>query len=260
MEMATYTVELDMPPSCPRNLEFAVPRLGVDARLAVGDDGRHVQLSFVIDVPPDEWGPDTPLLVELDVEARRVVAVLCVRYVIAFRAPLRKHPTNMAYFDIILDLFDDPAEVEAQAAALSSVLPAEDPTAWPLWQAFVSTGSLRDPVSRFIALWGLLDIGLGASRVDEFDEYLMSAFGVPADHPDRRGALNKETKFANLRHSIAHPSGRGVNSVPDLSELARGVLPELMDICREAVRNDFAGAGSPQSNKASSRTPEDRLT
>jgi len=236
--IAVYSMGAKLPYVCPRDLEFDIPTDDLSASLSVSDVGDRVELTLEA-TTVEQWTDDDSRLNRADAQAHRIMAALCFHYAAPFVAPLRTSPPSAVFYDLAAAFLGNPELRRAQAMELPAVLEDDDPTRFVLWQVFASTGASGDSLSQFVSLWGLLDVGLEAENEQQIDDYLVSRFGVPRDQPDRSGHANRETKFAHLRHSISHPSGRGVESIQALAGPAASLTSELTDMCRAAVREDF---------------------
>lgn len=240
MGEAVYIAATKIPHDCPPILDLDVPA-GFHCHIVRGDDGA-LTLTLESASLPKEWDADSRLLSVADGEAERVVAVLCFRYAAPYGTPVRQRPVDPSlsgpwYYDMRCITFEDGWPEEE--AALLELLQTHDPRAYRLWQVLASVGGLSDPLARFIALWGLLDIGLQAKNAAAIDHYLWQHFRVPRDCPDQDGIPNRHTKFTHLRHTISHPSGRDVADVTSLTDAARQLNSQLTDHCRQAVREGF---------------------
>lgn len=241
MASAVYKAEIAYPPLCPRALAFDSATTGLHCSACLPETGQGIEIVISTSSDVIDWDESDISLGEADDEADRIVAALCFRYVAPYRRPRRTSPEVPGRvtqtWQVRLRTFED--EWPAQLAELSEHLPDADPRLYPLWQVLASVGGASDPLSQFIALWGLLDVGLQADEAGRIDSYLFQRFGVPRDCPDRDGRPNRETRYAHLRHRISHPHGRNVRDVAALATEARTLVPELTDYCRIAVVEDF---------------------
>lgn len=236
---AVYAASVALPKDCPPEIELD---LASGLRCLVERSDSSVQLTLSGPRVPDQWPGDEGLLAQVDDEAHRVVASLCFNYAAPFKPPVRESPRNPDlvgpwHFDVRPLTYEDMWPEER--ARLVDFLREDDPRSWPLWQTLTSVGTFSDPLAKFVALWGLLDIGLDAEREQDIDDYLFSRFGVARDHPGRYGNPNRETKFTHLRHSMSHPAGRSVDDVAHLASDARSLVVELAGYCRTAVQESF---------------------
>lgn len=239
MGVAMYEADVALPESCPPKIAFA---LASDLQCLVERRDTSVQLTLTSPEIPDEWPGDDGPLAQIDDEAHRIVASLCFDYAALFRSPERRSPKDpdgpRTYsFDIRPVTYKDMWPEEE--LRLTELLQRDDPRRWPLWQTLASVGAFSDPLAKFVALWGLLDIGLGAERVEDIDNYLVNRFGVAQDKPDRHGKPDRETRFAQLRHRVSHPSGRGVDDLTHVAHDAQSLVEELVEYCRTAVQESF---------------------
>lgn len=238
---AIYTVDVKCPMVCPPKLDMELPS-GYRCRMEIHHDG-GIDLTLDSADLPDEWESDTGPLAEADAEATRIVAALCFHYAVPFDTPSRRSPVNPnrsgpRSYDVRLltaDMLWPEEEVE-----LGQLLPLDDPTRYRFWKVLPSASGLSDPLSQYIALWGLLDIGLSAKSESEIDDYLHRRFQVPKDRPNKDQRPNSETKFTELRHRISHPADRKVDDVASLTSAAGSLLDELKGYCRTAIREEFS--------------------
>jgi len=253
MGEASYIAAARIPPDCPPSLDLDLPA-GFDCHITRSDNG-EVSLTLGSPAIPDEWTEDSALAAA-DWEAERIVAVLCFQYIVPYRAPVRQRPVNpnrSGPWSYDLRCITCADEWPEQTAVLRGLLPSDDPRQYPLWQVLTSVGGLGDPLSQYVALWGILDIGLEATTAEAIDDYLSDHFDVAKDCSNRRGTPNAETKFAHFRHQVSHPWGRSVEDVALLSGAAGPLVCELIGYCRRAIREGFAKESL--SDKASEQKP-----
>lgn len=241
MGVAVYTAGIRLPGQCPPEIVLNLDS-GLGCHIRRQKDGA-IRLELESAAVPSSWPGSVEPLLPVDDEAHRVVAAVCFHYAAPFVAPMRETPKDPGlsgpwHYDLALVTLDSlwPAET----AVLTDLLAGDDPRVHPLWQTLTSVGGLADPLARFVALWGLLDIGLEATRVREVDDYLVERFGVPCDQADQNGKPNCETKFGHLRHQISHPADRSIQNVAALSSTAGSLIDELTAYCQTAIREGFA--------------------
>jgi len=241
MGEASYTAAAKIPLDCPPSLDLELPA-GFGCHITRSDNG-EVSLTLRSPAIADEWTADSAALAAADWEAERLMAALCFHYAVPYRDPVRQRPVNPDrrgpwYYDLQSITFAD--GWPEQTTVLHGLLPNDDPRQYPLWQVLTSVGGLADPLSRYVALWGILDIGLEATTAEAIDNYLSIHFDVARDCTNRNGTPNAETRFAHFRHQVSHPWGRSVEDVALLSDAARPLVSELTGYCRRAIREGFS--------------------